>query len=278
MNPEFSICIPAYNAGNFISATVESVLAQTFRDYEIVILDNASTDNTKVLLERYSDNRIRIITNSETLPAHENWTQVISLARGKWIKLLCADDLLRPDALANIYEDLQNNPNVLVHAGLRDVIDDFGYQVKAAKVVFRDGAHLNMNDLVNAVLKSGTNPLGEPVCLTWNKCLNDRVGPFSDRWKYFIDLDFWLRLSKETLIYYSSEVIGSFRVSSGSWTSSIGFRTSREAKLFFFSREEFQDKSIFLKSRAVLMAFLRTFARQLFLLVILRKNRKEKSI
>lgn len=66
------------------------------------------------------------------------------------------------------------------------------------------------------------------------KSLTEIVGPFSRHWKYFIDLDYWLRLSRLSEIYYTTEVIGSFRVSPSSWTKSIGFGSIREAREFFW--------------------------------------------
>ena len=275
MSPFFSVCVPAFNAGKYLSATIDSVLAQTFTDFEIVVLDNASTDNTKTVISSYDDPRIRVETNSETVPAHENWTRAVRLARGEWVKLLCADDLLKPNALQVINRDLLMHEEALVHAGIRDVIDESGNLVKSAKAQYENGSLLNLDDIVSRVLSSGTNPLGESMCLTWKRNLTEIVGPFSGDWKYFIDLDYWLRLTKSSQVYYTSEVLGSFRVSRGSWTSSIGFRTTQEAKEFFFTRDEFFTVSKLVKCRAVIQAALRTIARQVFLSLVLRKKSSE---
>lgn len=272
MSPFFSVCIPAFNAGKYLSATIDSVLAQTFTDFEIVVLDNASTDNTKTVISSYDDSRIRVETNSVTVPAHENWTRAVRLARGEWVKLLCADDLLKPKALQNINADLLMHKDALVHVGIRDVIDQSGKLVKSAKEQFGNGSLLNLDDVVNRVLSSGTNPLGESMCLTWKKSLTEIVGPFSGHWKYFIDLDYWLRLSRLSKIYYTTEVIGSFRVSPSSWTKSIGFGSIREAREFFLGHEDFKVRARFLRYRALVQATLRTVARQGFLALALRKD------
>ena len=275
MVPFFSVCIPAYNAGKFLSATIESVLAQTFTDFEIVILDNASTDNTKAVLALYVDPRIQVVTNSQNVPAHENWTRTIGLARGEWVKLLCADDLLKPSALRQIHDDLSEHSEVMVHAGVSDVINESGNLVKAGKAQYNGGSLISLDDLVSRILSSGTNPLGESMCLTWKRSLIEQVGPFSEHWKYFIDLDYWLRLAKTSKIYYTSEVLGSFRVSRGSWTSSIGYRTTQEAREFLFTRDEFSSCSKIVKYRATTLAVTRTIARQVFLSFVLRKERSE---
>lgn len=278
MTPYFSICIPAYNAGNFLEATLNSVLCQSFKNFEIIILDNASTDDTQLLLSQYQDHRIRILQNREIVPAYENWTRALQEARGTWVKLLCADDLLKPNALQQIHDDLLGNDEVLIHAGPRDVIDELGQVVKSSKARFESGEILEAKDLVVEILKMGSNPLGEPVCLTWHSSLTDKAGPFSSQWKYFIDLDYWLRLAQFSKIYYTTETIGSFRVSPTSWTSSIGLGSWREARAFFQDRDEFVSYSRIMKIRAVLTAGLRTIVRQVFLSTVLRRKLKSKKL
>lgn len=272
MRPFFSICIPAFNAGLFLADTIESVLSQSFNDYELIIVDNASTDQTASLLSQYTDSRIRLFSNSQTLPAHQNWSRAVTLATGEWTKLLCADDLLKPDSLQKIHDDLKKYPELSVHAGRRDIIDESGKVVRSASIQFQGHSILKLTDVIEKVLRTGTNPLGESMCITWKTELTKQVGPFSDKWRYFIDLDYWLRLAQQSPLYYTSEVLGSFRVSSGSWTSSIGFRTTREAKEFIFSRSEFSATSRIVKFQALLRAASRTIARQIFSTIILRKN------
>jgi glycosyltransferase involved in cell wall biosynthesis len=278
MSPVFSICIPAYNAGEFLVEAIESVLNQSFADLEIIVLDNASTDNTALLLSKFEDERLKVFKNLETLDAHENWTLVVSKAQGQWVKLLCADDLLKPTALQQTYDVLFHHPDVMAHVGLRDVIDEFGMVVRKPKPQFADGTILNLDDVIDSVLRSGTNTLGEPVCLTWRRTLSDQVGPFSDKWHYYIDLDYWLRLVKVSAIYYTTDLVGSFRVSSGSWTSSIGFRTINEARTFFSTYEPFSAKSKLFRFRALVCATVRTLARQAFLSIVLRKIHRKKTL
>ena len=99
IEPWISICIPVYNGARTIRATIQSVLDQDFKDFEICIVENASSDDTFQVVQSFEDERIRIVSNNKTVPAWENWSIATSMARGKWIKLVCADDLLDQNAL-----------------------------------------------------------------------------------------------------------------------------------------------------------------------------------
>ena len=92
MPPALSIIIPAYNAGEYLDETIRAVLAQDFQDWELIVIDNASTDHTAAILvkirEELKDPRIRILTNAATLPACENWNLAIRQAKGEFIKVM----------------------------------------------------------------------------------------------------------------------------------------------------------------------------------------------
>lgn len=100
--PAVSILIPVYNRKAFIGPCVESALSQTFPDFEVVIVDNASTDGTWELLQTYArrDARIRLFRNEINIGALRNWARCFEEARGEYGKILFSDDLMYPDFLA----------------------------------------------------------------------------------------------------------------------------------------------------------------------------------
>src|SRR3974377_1497390 len=98
--PLISICIPCYNGEGFIARTLESVLTQTFGDFEVLIADNKSTDSTISVIRTYPDPRIKVVQNESNLGLERNWNKVLSMASGRYVKLLCADDLLYPECLS----------------------------------------------------------------------------------------------------------------------------------------------------------------------------------
>lgn len=120
--PKFSICIPNYNYAKYIGETIDSVLNQTFQDFEICIADNASTDDSWDVIQAYMarDNRIKAVRNKVNYGFAGNLDRVSAIATGDWHIMLSSDDLMEPNALeiyAGLIEAHQNNPRVLFNSG-----------------------------------------------------------------------------------------------------------------------------------------------------------------
>src|SRR6516162_8519262 len=111
VTPRVSVVVPAYNSVAFIDATMRSILRQTFTDFELVVSDHSSTDGTWEALQEFTaDPRVRLsrLTSGGGAPA--NWNAVTDLATGEFIKLVCGDDLLSPDSLAEQVAALEAQP------------------------------------------------------------------------------------------------------------------------------------------------------------------------
>lgn len=104
MNPFFSICIPNFNYAHYLAETVQSVLDQDFEDFEIIIVDNNSTDASWQLIQTFSDNRIRRFQNRMNIGFAPNLQVAISKARGRFVQLLSADDKMKSGVLRKYYE------------------------------------------------------------------------------------------------------------------------------------------------------------------------------
>ena len=98
-NPTFSICIPNFNYAHYLGETIESVLNQTYPHFEIIIADNASTDNSVEVVKSYDDPRIRLIQNQYNIGFAPNLQAATAPAVNDFINLLSSDDCMRPDAL-----------------------------------------------------------------------------------------------------------------------------------------------------------------------------------
>ena len=124
--PMVSVCIPSYNIEKYIDITIESVLSQTYEDFELVIVDDNSNDKTLDIIKRYNDDRIRVIINEDNLGPQENWNKALKEAKGRYIKILCHDDLLYTSCLQRQVEVLQNprNARVTIVCSGRDIIDE----------------------------------------------------------------------------------------------------------------------------------------------------------
>ncbi len=135
--PFFSVCIPNYNLGHFLGETLQSVLSQTFEDFEIVIVDNASTDKSVEIIESFNDHRIRLFENRYNVGFAPNLQAVTRLANGDFIILLSSDDLMAPNALEKYHQVLQAQGERSEHTVLcasTDMIDENG---KVSKICYR---------------------------------------------------------------------------------------------------------------------------------------------
>lgn len=125
-NPLISIIIPAYNYARFLGACIDSVLSQTYDNWELIVIDNGSTDNTAEVLGRYTDARIRkyrIEINEGPVKA---WAMGYGLSRGEFFALLPADDAFTPTKLQRQVEFLRNSPENTCVGTFIEVIDDDG--------------------------------------------------------------------------------------------------------------------------------------------------------
>src|SRR5688572_8967364 len=109
MSVKLSVCIPVYNCGPYIKEAIDSVLNQDFKDFELIIVDNRSTDNTVSIVKDYKDSRIKLIENDTNIGLLGNWNKAVSLATGQYIKLLPADDFIYPGCLKRQCEVLDKD-------------------------------------------------------------------------------------------------------------------------------------------------------------------------
>lgn len=129
--PKVTIGMPVYNGQMYLAETIDSVLAQTFTDFELVICDNASTDATGEICRKYAatDHRIRYFRNETNIGSVLNHRRTLELARGKYFRWGSANDLCRPALLERCVATLDSNPGVAVAFGLTTIIDDDGRDV-----------------------------------------------------------------------------------------------------------------------------------------------------
>ena len=110
----FSVCIPSYNAETVIGATIDSLIRQTFTDWECVVVDDGSTDRTESVVRAFDDPRIRFFKNETNLGYPGNLQRCRDLAKGTFVYFLANDDILSPHALQRTYEAFQIAPDIAV--------------------------------------------------------------------------------------------------------------------------------------------------------------------
>ena len=130
--PPVSVAIPAYNCERYIGQSIESLLNQSYGDFELVISDNASTDGTEAVCRRYAaqDSRVRYVRRAENIGGPGNFRYVFSLCSGKYLKWSTADDHWHPDFLREAVPVLDTRPDVVLCYPKTQLIDAEGHKIE----------------------------------------------------------------------------------------------------------------------------------------------------
>jgi glycosyltransferase involved in cell wall biosynthesis len=231
--PLVSVCIPSYNSEAFIGRTIESILDQEFRDFEVVINDDCSPDGTFRVVQEYADPRIRAHRNEANLGLGANWNRTLSLAAGKYIKLVCGDDVLYPGCLRRQVEllEAQENTEAVLTVCRRDVVDAGGRLLLRGKPSLEPGLNSGL-DLIRRCIRRGANMLGEPLVGLFRAGLLSRTGMCDPTNPYLIDLALWADLAKHGQVFVDSRCLGAFRVSSRAVSARLGMSQAHYFRRF----------------------------------------------
>jgi alpha-1,3-rhamnosyl/mannosyltransferase len=184
MTPNVSVCIPTYNRERLLKETLDSVFAQTYKDFEVVIVDDGSTDGTKQMLEKYGYN-VRYFWQENTGDAAAR-NKLIELARGKYISFLDSDDLLYPDALEKMVEAMPPDAEDVIVYGPYVAIDEQGNILRRRKKKLYSG-RITEYLFENILIHSCGSLFPKKILVG--------AGGFDTRLAVCSDYDLWLRLS-----------------------------------------------------------------------------------
>lgn len=216
--PRVSVCIPSHNAAAFLPAAIDSVLAQDYEDFELVVSDDASSDGTPAVCARYADPRFRAVRSEERLGQAGNWNRCLELARGDYVIVLHADDELLPGYLQRAAGVLDAHEDVgLVHCAVEHIdAGGAGLHVQRlfdADVVDRDGAVLRRLLLEGCVI----NPAGVMA----RREAFAGAGAFTDRIVWGVDWHMWIRIALRWPVAYLAEPLARYREHGHSGTTSV---------------------------------------------------------
>ncbi len=201
---QISVILPVYNAELYIEEAVNSILSQTFTDFELIIIDDGSTDGSSDLLSKLAalDARIRLIAR-ENKGLIATLNEAISLANSDYIARMDADDIALPTRLAKQFEFLQANPNVAVLGTCYRYIDVQG-NVGAKRNTFTS------HDDISASFYF-CNPIAHPSVMVNYRLLGSDYC-YLEQYKTIEDLELWSRLSSKYQLANLAEVLLHYRV------------------------------------------------------------------
>ena len=194
--PKVSVCIPTFNRAEMLREVIISVLTQSFQDFELIISDNASQDQTQEVMASMKDDRIRYIRNETNIGMIQNFNQCLARARGSYITIFHDDDLMLPDNLRLKVRALDQNSGVgLVHSKF-DFIDEHGVLLKSntnfGKPVSQDRLEPGRKFLIKTLMSGNT--VNAPSVMIRRECY-ERLGGFDERLTLTADAEYWMRLS-----------------------------------------------------------------------------------
>ena len=235
-----SICIPTYNGARYLEACLDSVLSQTYKDIEILVVDDGSTDATFEILERYAanDQRIRLVRNEQNLGLVGNWNRCIELARGEWIKFIFQDDLIAPNCLERlIAASAQGVPFIACKRGYlfdenisNDVQQFYFDNQRLIDSIFPNSCSISAQEYCQLALdRIGMNFVGEPTSVMLKKNVFEQYGLFNPHLIMSCDLEYWTRVAIHTGLIYVSENLATFRVHKGA--TSATNRANRQYRM-----------------------------------------------
>lgn len=213
--PLVSVLIPTYNKGEFIGEAIESVLSQTYENFELIIVDDCSSDNTIVIVRHFlNDTRVKFFQNERNLGIGGNWNKTLSYATGKYIKYLMADDKFENRLLEKYVKVMEENPRVSIVTSYRGIFGDRKDIIKQPVEGFIDS-----KKAIELVLRHG-NWIGEPTTVMFRR-ENLWVGWFKTEFKFLLDIDMWIRQLMCGSLYVIPEVLSWFRQYSGQTTKAV---------------------------------------------------------
>jgi glycosyltransferase involved in cell wall biosynthesis len=205
--PKVSVVLPTYDAARFVGEAVESVLLQTFSDFELIVVDDGSTDETREIVAGYSDPRVRYIYQENRGPAAAR-NAGIRASRGEYVVFLDADDTWLPRKLACQIPLLRAHPDLgLVYCSAYKFEDD---------AVFSEMRARHRGDVVYPLLIVDNIVAGSASSAMVRRECFDRVGLFDEDLTAFEDWDMWLRIALQYEFDYVPEHLVMIRVHSAS--------------------------------------------------------------
>lgn len=188
--PRVSVVMPAYNNEQYVTSAVKSILAQRYRDFEMIVIDDGSTDNTaeRVAALARGDSRVRLVSQSNTgIVGALN--HGLDLARGSIIARMDSDDIAYPDRFGRQIAFLDEHPEVVLLGTQIVIIDQHG-RLRAIR-----GEEFGHDELLHAILSGKSGAIMHPTVMMRREAL-DKAGHYRDEFRHVEDADLFLRLAE----------------------------------------------------------------------------------
>lgn len=237
----FSVIIPNYNHARFFRPRIDSILSQTYIDFEIIILDDHSTDNSREIIEEYRSNKkiSHIVLNEKNSGSLlDQWNKGIGLASGKWIWIAESDDISDPYFLKESVNTINNHPGAgliycdskIMDEATGEITDRFSKRKNSIFKTEKWDKDYCQNGIseINECLKYGCT-INNLSAVVFRKDLAMQIMKRKIQFRYYADWYFYLRLSLCTDVCYISKTLNTYRLHANSLLNAeISLLTSKK--------------------------------------------------
>ncbi len=217
-NKAISVCLPVFNGEKYLAQAIESVLSQTFEDFELLIADDCSSDSSGEVISSYaaSDSRVTAWKNERNLGLFQNYNECMRRANGAYIKPFAQDDCFDKTLLERMHTIMQEQTSIALLSVAKQWIDTENRIIQATNraeqktlMPFDQDTHMSGDAAILETLDKFVNWLGEPCSVMFRR---EYIGNgFDPRFKQIGDLEYWYRILQNGDYYFLSERLCSFR-------------------------------------------------------------------
>ncbi|SNS58840.1 Glycosyltransferase involved in cell wall bisynthesis [Ekhidna lutea] len=216
-----SVCVPLYNGEKYLRESLDCIVNQTYKDLEILIVDDCSLDDSMAIAQEYQlkDGRIRIVHNQQNLGLVGNWNRCIKEAKGEYVKFHFQDDLMMNDTIEKMVLMAKNSNLHVVITDREYIFEDginntFFDRLPRLSDYFRDNAIIKPTFISNILKDLGIemNFMGEPILGLVREEVFSDYGKYDESLRQIVDFEFWIRLALNIQIGFIPERLHTFRV------------------------------------------------------------------
>ncbi len=237
--PKFSIILPVRNGGDYLKECVRSILAQTVPDFDLLVLDNDSTDGTTEWIRSIADPRIKIYPSEKALVIEENWDRISKIPKNEFITLIGHDDRLNKDYLFTMQELIMNYPDAALYQTHFNYIDSKGEKIRDCKPM---KLVETAKGFLEEFLSNNVDVMGTGFMMRSTDY--DRLGgipPYPNL--LFADFALWISLTKISYKVTSPKQCFSFRLHQSMTAASADIKFQQAFERFIFFLEKLKNES-----------------------------------
>ena len=203
----FSVIIPLYNKAPYVRKTVESVLSQTFRDYELTIIDNGSNDGSSEIVAEFTDPRVRIVRLEENVGVSNARNKGVSLSTSPYITFLDADDWWEPTFLEEMAGLIERHPNAGIYGTSYWMVKNS--KKRLAPIGVDDGFTEGEINYCTVYAKTLCMPLTS-ITVAIPRAVFDEAGGFKPHLKLGEDFDLWIRIALKHKVVFLNKPLSNY--------------------------------------------------------------------